>query len=83
MSSIFPDGPYFLNLKPREWPFKLQKWAFMGLYDLEPKLQGICTSENQGKALRQDFALCIECKNRMLIRHKNSGSCHMGGREIT
>ena len=50
-----------MPLKPQEW---LQKWAFRAFqtrslsgWDLYgPKLKGIFTSENQGNALRQDFA---------------------------
>ena len=33
-------------------------------------LKGIFTAENQGNALHQDFALFIECKNRVLITNR-------------
>ena len=63
--------------KPHEWPFKLQKWAFRAFktrslrgWDLKgSKLKGVCTSENPGNALRQDFALFRECENRVLIMY--------------
>ena len=56
-------------------PFKLQKWAFnafktwssRGWDLLRFEAWGDSTSENQGQALCQDFALFIKCKNRMLI----------------
>ena len=35
-------------------------------------LRGISPSENQGNALRQDSAISIECKNRVLIIHNTS-----------
>ena len=60
-----------MPLKPHEWPFELQKWAFGAFktrslrgWDLQgSRLQGIVASENQGNPLSQDFALFIECKS--------------------
>ena len=89
MFKILRDGPYFfkeMSLKPHEWPFKLQKWDFRAFkprsfrgWGLEgSKLKGIGTSENQGKALRQDFALFIECKNRVLINNIQGDDCWSG-----
>ena len=46
---------------------KTQSLRGWGLYG--SKLKGIFTSENQGNALRQDFALLIGCKNRALIKY--------------
>ena len=79
MSSIFRDRPHFFKESVpflRERLFKLQKWPFRAFKtpnlrgsDLEgSKLKGMhVTDRNQGNALHQDFALFIECKNRVLI----------------
>ena len=64
-----------MPFKPHEWCFKFHEWAFRSFKtrslrgrDLKgSKLKGNIPSENQGKALRQDFAISIECKNRVLI----------------
>ena len=43
----------------------LEDSELKGLGSLRSKLKGIFTSENQGIALHQDFALFMECKNRV------------------
>ena len=70
MSSLFCDRP---TLKPHEWTFKLQN-GLSGPLRLRAKgvgafkvrsLRGLsCQKFN---ALRQDFALFVESKNRALI----------------
>ena len=62
-------------LMPHEWPLKLPKWAFRAFktrslrgWDLQgSRLKRIFRSENQGNPLRQDFALFIDWKSRVLV----------------
>ena len=66
-----------MPFKPREWFSKLQEWAFRSFKtrslrgrDLKgSKLKGNFPSENQGNAHRQDLAISIERKNRVLIMY--------------
>ena len=57
-----------MALKRQKWAIGAFKTQSLRGWDLQgSKLKGISTSENQGNPLRQDFALFIECKNRVLV----------------
>ena len=57
-----------MPLKPHEWPFKILRLQAYGVGTFQVRNLSF-TSENQRNALRQDFLLLIESKNRMLIKY--------------
>ena len=55
------------NTTTLNFEYGLRGWDLQRL-----KLKGILTKENQGNALRQDFALYVECESKVLISHSNN-----------
>ena len=60
-----------MSLKPQEWPFEVQKWAFRAIKTR--RLRG--WDLYQARSLEGFHVLLIERKNRVLIRHLSHKLC--------